>query len=609
MFPSRKHCRWCAWVWLLVVLFFSTETVGGPPQPVANENAPWPILPLKDVRPGMRGYGLTVFSGVKPEPFPVRVVGVLPKHTHLMDIILVETTDPRLKHTGIVAGMSGSPIYLDGKLAGALSLGWAFSKDAVAGVTPIEYMLEDMRRRLRGRDHNHMLLSDRGGTVHSSSPVRAMQQAFQAGFDPSKQVAMPLLVSGLDGEALRLLSDAVKPCGLTVMQGGGSGTLDGAGPRSFEPGSAIAVDLVRGDVSVQTIGTVTAVAGSRVLAFGHSMLNAGELYFPVSTAEITTFMPSLVSSFKLGHSLHPVGVLVQDRVAGIVADTSRTAEMIPATFTFLSAGQKPKVLRTELAVHKLLTAVLAGVVGTQGINIATSDVADAVVRVDSTLKVAGFAPLKHTDHLFVTEGFSGRMLGKTTGLRQMQELLGNPFAPVRVESFELTVEVSWKPQAADLVGLSVPSDEIEAGQKIPLQVTVRPYGGALAFVTLPVEIPRTLAGQTVKIEVQAGPDVKPDTAPPNSLSDFVENLRKIHSGRSVAVTLHSTSEGVHLRGRQVEGLPASVLATLRPTATSRRGDVQKRLYRTVYDMDWVMAGKQELSVMIKDFDVEKRRTP
>lgn len=577
----------------------------------ADTELPWPTLPVKDIRPGMVGYGLTVFSGQKPERFPVRVVGVLPRHASLMDIILVDTDEPRLKHSGIVAGMSGSPIYIDGKLVGALSLGWAFSKDALGGVTPIEYMAADLKRPLRGRDFNHLAINTRS-TESLKSPVEELHKRLPA---PSlgistqtgqlQRVSMPLLVSGLSDEPLAILRNALSPYGIAVMSGGGS-SPNPVAQRAFEPGSAIAVDLVRGDVTMQSIGTVTAIDGNRVLAFGHPMLNAGETYFPVSTAEVTTFMPSLVSSFKFGHSLLPAGVLIQDRSAGIIADTTQAAQTLPMTISIFPVGQPSRVLKTELARHKLLTPVLVSVVAVQAVSVVASDVADVTVQVDSTLKITGYPPLRQTDYLFSSDGYSGKMLANSTGSRQLQELLSNPFGPIHVESLDLKVELLYRSQVADVVSMSLPSDELEPGKTAMVRVALRPFGQSLEYVTVPVEVPRALAGQTVKLEVQAGAQVKPEFAAPDSLADFVDNLRKGYSGKSVVATITTSDEGANLRGRTVPSLPASVLATLRPGASSRRGEVQKRLYRTVHDVDWVMQGKQELTVQIKDLRDDSR---
>lgn len=589
---------------LLATLIGSRSVESAAPKPTGE--LPWPTLPVKDIRPGMVGYGLTVFSGQKPERFPIRVVGVLPKHASLMDIILVDTDEPRLKHSGIVAGMSGSPIYIDGKLVGALSLGWAFSKDALGGVTPIEYMAADLKRPLRGRDFNHLAMDTRSSDalqsplaeLHKRLPASPLGGSLQTG--QLQRVAMPLLVSGLSDTPLAMLRDALSPYGMAVMSGGGSAVQPGA-PRSFEPGSAIAVDLVRGDVTMQSIGTVTAIDGQRVLAFGHPMLNAGETYFPVSTAEITTFMPSLVSSFKFGHSLLPAGALIQDRSAGIIADTTQPAQTLPLSISIVPVGQPTKVLKMELARHKLLTPVLVSVVAVQAVSVAASDVADVTVKVDSTLKVTGYPPLRQTDYLFSSDGYSGKMLANSTGSRQLQELLSNPFGPVHIESLDMQVELLYRSHVADVVSLALPSDELEPGTVVPIRVAVRPFGQALEYVTLPVEIPQALAGQTVKLDVQAGSQVKPEIAAPDSLSDFVENLRKGYSGKSLVATITTSDEGANLRGRIVPSLPGSVLATLRPGASSRRGEVQKRIYRTVHDVGWVMQGKQELTVQIKDF--------
>lgn len=563
----------------------------------------------------MTGYGLTVFSGQKPERFPIRVVGVLPKHTSLMDIILVESDDPRLKHAGIVAGMSGSPIYIDGKLVGALSLGWAFAKDALGGVTPIEYMAADLSRPLRGRDYNH-LASQTSVAERPLSPIAELHKrlpttlgSLSTGTDALQPVAVPLLVSGLSEPTMAVLRDAMSPYGIQVTPGGGTGSVPVASaPRTFEPGGAIAVELVRGDVSMQSIGTVTAIDGNRVLAFGHPMLNAGETYFPVATAEITAFMPSLVSSFKFGHSLVPVGALIQDRSAGIIADTSLRAQTIPVTFAISPLGQPSRTLRTELISHKLLTPVLVGVVAVQAVNVIASDVAEVAVRVDSTLQVTGHPPLSQTDYLFSTDGYSGKMLSNSMGVRQLQEILSNPFGPVHIEKLDLKVELLFKSQVADLVSFALPSDELEPGTTVPIRVAIRPFGQPLSFLTIPVEVSRALAGQTVKIEVQAGSQVKPELAPPDNLTDFIDNLRKGFSAKSLVVTMTTGDEGVNLRGKIVPSLPASVLATLRPGANSRRGEVQKRIYRTPQDVDWVMQGKQELTVQIKELREDTRIT-
>ena len=600
---------------LSAALLGSTAVESASPKATSAMTMPWPTLPVRDVRAGMTGYGLTVFSGQKPERFPIRVVGVLPKHTSLMDIILVESDDPRLKHAGIVAGMSGSPIYIDGKLVGALSLGWAFAKDALGGVTPIEYMAADLSRPLRGRDYNH-LASQTSVAERPLSPIAELHKrlpttlgSLSTGTDALQPVAVPLLVSGLSEPTMAVLRDAMSPYGIQVTPGGGTGSVPVASaPRTFEPGGAIAVELVRGDVSMQSIGTVTAIDGNRVLAFGHPMLNAGETYFPVATAEITAFMPSLVSSFKFGHSLVPVGALIQDRSAGIIADTSLRAQTIPVTFAISPLGQPSRTLRTELISHKLLTPVLVGVVAVQAVNVIASDVAEVAVRVDSTLQVTGHPPLSQTDYLFSTDGYSGKMLSNSMGVRQLQEILSNPFGPVHIEKLDLKVELLFKSQVADLVSFALPSDELEPGTTVPIRVAIRPFGQPLSFLTIPVEVSRALAGQTVKIEVQAGSQVKPELAPPDNLTDFIDNLRKGFSAKSLVVTMTTGDEGVNLRGKIVPSLPASVLATLRPGANSRRGEVQKRIYRTPQHVDWVMQGKQELTVQIKELREDTRIT-
>src|SRR6185312_4875340 len=322
------------------------------------------IMPLSEIRAGMKGYGLTVFQGLKPERFDIRVISVLHNFLPKQDIILVQSDDPRLIHSGIVAGMSGSPIYIEGRLAGALSYGWHFAKDPIAGVTPIESMMADLKRPLRGRlstpvaeAANEPRYQPRAGDgsrndgtrgpdgrrslddviasrheVASRSPLlaRLPLPALPEGAEPRLvRASVPLSLAGFGAAAFAELSHALEPFHVVPLQAGGAGRGNAAGPSRFEDGGSIAVELIRGDVSAAGTGTVTRVEGDKVLAFGHPMFNVGEIYLPIASAEIHTFMSALSSSFKMASPLKELGSLIQDRQSGIIGDTSQRADMIP----------------------------------------------------------------------------------------------------------------------------------------------------------------------------------------------------------------------------------------------------------------------------------------
>lgn len=614
----------------------------------------------------MTGYGLTVFSGVRPERFPVRVIGVLRQFQPQLDIILIISDDERLKHSGIAAGMSGSPIYLDGKLAGALAYGWSFAKDPLAGVTPIENILRELRRpsrpphptttpvlgsrtesrRADDRETDSQafvaplpdkrvlqaVLGDHAGASTSPHLRRLLPGSVGGGATTGQgpqltRVAVPLGIGGMGERAIEELRGLLSPYGLVPLQAGGGGATASRDPgkdsdRPFVEGGAIAVQLARGDVSMNGTGTVTYVEGSRVAAFGHPMLGAGELRFPVATAEVLTFMPSQSMSFKMSMPLREVGALKQDRPSCIIADTRERAPVLPVDISVFTqngnaapagagltplptgketkAAERDKSFHVELGLHRALTPILVSSVVNNAVQTVVPDVAESVVEIHSRIKARGFPVLEQSDFLYASDGISNKMINTSTGMKQLQELFSNPFAPVQIERVELRLGVSFRADLAEIVSIAVPGDELEPDTRPSLYVTLRPYAGPPFVRAIPFEVPRWLAGQALKIEVQAGHQVKPEQAPAENLNDFVDNLRKVYSARTLVVTLNTLEEGVMLRGRLVPALPASVIATLRPAGGSRRGEPYKRVGRQLIEMDTVLAGKGEITVLVRD---------
>jgi hypothetical protein len=410
-------------------------------------------------------------------------------------------------------------------------------------------------------------------------------------------------VSGLSERALDGLRDALSPYQLRAMQAGGAGAPDQKGPDHFEPGGALGVQLIRGDISATGVGTVTYVDGDKVMAFGHPMLGdggAGEVYFPIATASVTAIMASLMTSFKMSSPLKTLGSLVLDRETGIVGDLSKHAAMVPVQITVQTPGQSDRVFATEVASHRFLTPALIGSVAASAIQASVPDISEVSVRVQSRLGLRGFEPLVQTDTMFSPGGMSAKLLQASSGLRQLQELLFNPFGPTRIERLDLNLSVEFRSDVAEIVGLSLVSDELEPDTRPSLYVTLRPYSGAPTVRAVPFEVPRSLAGQTLKIEASAGNLVKAEVAPPESLADLVDNLRKGFASRQLVVTLTTSDEGITHRGRIVPSLPASVIATLRPGSTTRRGEVQKRLARFAVDVGTILVGSKDLTVQVKD---------
>jgi hypothetical protein len=596
------------------------------------------IIPLSEIRAGMKGYGLTVFQGTKPERFDIRVISVLHNFLPKQDIILVQSDDPRLLHSGIVAGMSGSPIYIEGRLAGALSYGWHFAKDPIAGVTPISSMLDDLKRPLRGRhstpvaeaanDPQHRRAgraNDASAQFPNGEPERrSLADAIAArardgandrspllarlplsplptGAEPRLvRASVPLSLAGVGAAAFSELSRIFEPFHIVPLQAGGAGRGDGKGPRKFEPGGSIAVQLIRGDVSAAGTGTVTHVEGDKVLGFGHPMFNVGEIYLPVATAEVHTFLSALSSSFKMASPLNEIGSLIQDRQAGIIGDTSQRADMIPVHVRVGGPSRAAQDFHFEVVRHRFLTPMLASTVVANAAQNAASDVADATITVRSNLSVRGYKPLELIDQIYSPDGVSPRTLAAAGGLKAIGDILFNPFAPANLDRIDISVDVDYRADVADIVGLSLNSDSLAPGSRPNLYVTLRPYAGQEYVRAIPIDVPRTLAGQTIKVVVTAGNLAKPDVAPPESLGGLIDNLRKGFAADTIVVGLETPDEGVTLRGSVIPDLPGSVIDTLRPGASTRRADTFKRAARFVVPMRGILQGKQEITVRIKD---------
>jgi len=593
---------------------------------IVPSGPPPAIMPLSDVKAGMVGEARTVFQGTKPEPFKVRVVSILRNFLPKQDVILIRAEDPRVEHSGIVAGMSGSPVYIDGKLVGAVAYAWSFAKEPLGGVTPIETMLAERQRpRRSGKEvlaegwsapdtsPKAVRASDGGQVPHASLTPRSEGPAALArglGLPPAAptlatgeprllRASVPLSVSGFTARAVAELGDQLAPTGLVPLQAGGGRKPGPPAAGRVEPGSAIGVELVRGDMSTVATGTVTYVDGRSVLAFGHPLFGIGEVYLPMVDAQIHAFLPSLAQSFKMSSPLNEVGTLVQDRQSCIVGDLDARSTMLPIDVRVSGPGVEPRRFHAEIARNRRLTPMLTSLVVSNAIADAEPDVTDMVVTVTSKVGVKGYTPLELRDQIFSPEGVSSRALSMSRGLRAMGDLMFNPFEPIVLDRVDVDVRVEYRRDVAEIIGVSLPGQEVRAGDTVPLRVTLRPYAGKEYTETVPVVIPRTVAGEVIKIEVASGSLVRPDVPQAESLSVYIDNMRKYYGASTIVATLQTADAGASLRGRLIQGLPASAMDTLRPSHQTKRADSYSVADRTVYPMKQLVSGKQDIQILVK----------
>lgn len=586
-----------------------------------------PMLDISQLKPGTKGYGLTVFSGTEPERFEVEVIGILKTFLPNQDLILVKTKHPRLEAAKVVAGMSGSPIFIDGKVVGAYAYGWQFGSEPVAGVTPIKNMIDDLQapippEYLLPLTSPQMRLASRstlgqGTAVAYAGPAgeydvlaHARQVAAMAtggrndnGATPMP-VATPLTVGGVGELGMRMLRESLGPMGLEPLQGGGgSTTQDPNAPTRFVDGGAIGVQLVRGDVAASGIGTVTRVSGDRLVAFGHPMMQGGVSRLPTAIASINWVLASTMRSFKLGRPVRPVGSLINDRQAAIVVDHKVDAPVFPVRLNVTGvAGAPHPNWNMEVAHEKFMAPLFVALALGNAAESTTSERRDACWHAYTKLSVRGRGSIMLHDFGVSVGGtpdigtfYSSRVV------RSVGALLNNPWEPVQIEGVETKMEFKFSRDLLTLRGVDPLETEIEAGRKAHLRLHLVPFAGPEQIRVVEIDIPRELAGSQVEIELTPGHQTVPDLPKPENVSELMANLPKLSMAPDVLVaTIKVGGQGLAFKGQVASRLPPGALDTLRSSSSSVAPEPFPSVVRTVIPLNQFVIGKDSVRIRVRD---------
>jgi hypothetical protein len=593
---------------------------------------PTEIFPVSKVQRGQTGYGLTTFAGTKPERFTFEVVSVVRNFLPKQDIILVKSDDPKLAVSGFWQGMSGSPLYLDDKLVCAFSYGFRFNKVALGGCTPIEYMKRAGDAFRRGKS-----VQAAGGTFKTALPMAASLDdwrrltptvdaaAAMAALGPVRKswlmsaplpapvarpasvddqtmtASVPLSIAGFSAPAFGQLEKLFGDSNIVPVRAGGTsgGKVEG-GPSQFIPGGPLAVELIRGDMSAAGICTVSFIEGSKVLSCGHPIFQTGETYAPVSTAHIHAVVPSAQSAFLMGSSIKEIGSLVQDRQAAIVADTGLRSPTIPVDITITSGTEKHTekgTFHVEVMNNKFLTPSLAGAAVMNAINYYLPDRDNVTARIESSVRLKGHDPISFVDYVHANDG-AASVMGAVRGLRVMVPLLLNPYAPVTIERVDLKVDLRFEANYGEIREVKIPTAELVVGRNL-IKVLMSTWDGKDIVEDVPVDVPASLAGGIVQLEVSAGDAAKLDAPPPVDLPSLLNAFRALLPGNIWSVTLYPADEGVALEGKLVRDLPQSALDKLHPQSHTQRAQAYKPIARTTSPAHRVVNGTSSTLVRIR----------
>ncbi len=471
---------------------------------------------VSEVQPGMKGYGLTVFKGSKVERFSVEALSVLHNFNPQYDVVLIKCGGANLEHTGAISGMSGSPIFLiDAKgrerMIGAFAYGWPFTKDAVGGVQPIEYMLDaplstkpagdaiggaKASAHPRGRwslsDVPAFLPKARQRTNLAVS-AQTSRYRFFAGEQPAQlqALATPLLTTGVSQKVLAQMSPAFEAYGLLPLQAGGAG---GSGAKDepaakLEPGSVMAVPLLTGDVDMTALGTCTEVIGNRIFGFGHPFNNEGSIDLPVGGGQVHGVIANLSTSFKLGSMGRPLGRLTSDRTVGVAGLLGEPGPMVPIELRVsYTDGSQDRLYRFNSALHPkftpliLLMAFSAALGGSNDLpqyNTLDYDLSLEFAN-GQTIKIANTTVNAPSAELFAEFG------------APLMAAAENPFERVLIKKMSGTVRVSPEAREAQILEVNVPRAKYHAGETVRAFVTYKPFHGAEAILPAELELPKDL---------------------------------------------------------------------------------------------------------------------
>jgi hypothetical protein len=588
------------------------------------------ILPLSEVKPGMKGYGLTVMSGTTPEKFDVEVISVLHNFRPNQDLVLIKTPHPRLNVTRTVAGMSGSPIYLNGKMIGAYAYGWLFGVEPIAGVTPIKSMLDEQNRPvprtlfpaggspIAGADAGSLAPGRRSAHAFLGAPesydlaahakqLAARSTATITGPEGTglARASTPVLMGGLGPTSLKIASDLLTPLGLDPLQAGGGGSKapDPDAPTKYVDGGAIGVELIRGDVSSMGLGTVTRVSpDGKLVAFGHPMLGGGIEALPTAIGKVHWILASQNRSFKIGEAARSMGALVNDRQAAIVVDPSVKAPTFPVHLQILGVDGAPKTTwNMEVTHDQFMAPTFAAIALGSGVEETTAERRDMTWRAVSKIKVAKHGTINVLDfgagngNPVGAEEFVRGRLAKAVG-----SILNNPWEPVVLEGIDTTVRVTFEREVLNLRGAKVMETEIDAGQSVHIRLELQPFQGKVESRTIEVKIPAEMAGRDVDIDLAPGYEVERPLPTADSVGELMANLQAVtFDPESIVATFRLRENGAAYRGKMATRLPPGAIDTLRPSSQSDAPEIFAAQVQTAIPLKRFLVGRDSVHVSVR----------
>jgi hypothetical protein len=556
----------------------------------AENRSGFKFFPLEQIKPGMKAVSRTVFSGSRPEEFNVEILGVLPGYPGpRQSMIIARLSGGQVDRTGVFAGMSGSPVFIDGRLAGAIAFSFPFSKEPIAGITPIEQMLgifeQGMAVKPAVRRVRAFSIAELMGTLNLELPeplVKPSALFSQVSGAPAlaslvgqqlSPIATPLVFSGFASAAVSHFGPKLQEHGLLPVSGaGGSARISPLSPSNEEtlgPGTSVSVQLVRGDFSIAAAGTVTYRDGNQIYAFGHPFLGLGSSEMPMTEASVVSVVPNTMNSFKLSVPGNLVGAISQDRSTGIYGKLGHTPEMIPVRINLKTSRNKTEEFRFEVARDTFLTPLL--------LNMATYSSILSLERGigDSTISISGKIGVKGQSDIEISRRFSSANSAASAALSvaiPVAALLSSGFKDVKLDEISLDITSTDEKLVGILERVAVDKVDVRRGESLEIQAYIRTESGDQSVQRIPLQIPMDVPAGPLTVFIGDGNALQQASASqwiaPKDLSQLVTSINKLKKNDRLYVKLFRTTPGVMIGTDELPNLPPSVVATLNSDRTS-----------------------------------------
>ena len=509
------------------------------------------IYPLRDVRAGQHMIGKTVFQGNKIEEFQVEILGVLENVGPRQSIILARLSGGPLAETGVMQGMSGSPVYMDGRLVGAVALAFNFSKEPIAGIRPIEEMLAV------------------GDSASPTAPrVASNKLASNADSFASKliDIATPVSFSGFTADTLDQFSPQLKKLGLEPRQGVSSGgklpSKLGA-PASLRPGDMIAVELLSGDMSIGAEGTVTAVDGKAIYAFGHQFMSVGNTNLPFARAEVLTLLPNLSSSFKISSPLEWMGSITQDRSTSIYGELGRKADTIPLSITVKDGRRAPLAYHMQMIQDRVLSPYIVQTAVYSAMDATERTLGLASYSLRGGVEFVNGAPPLKLDNTYAGD-FNVPLQASSGVASPLASILGAGFDTLKIKSINLEIEASERKRLLQVDQITASPKQVRPGDSVELSVTFNGENGLEMVKSLHYRVPVGAPAGTLSFTVSDGSLTNAldyqQMAPsvPKSPTQLVSFLNNLHPNTNAYVRVWRTDPAFEVQGQDLPDPPPSV---------------------------------------------------